>query len=90
MRRQIIAFLALLTGFAAIGSPAHATLAEALNQDIGVAAGADANEPCEATTPAGKPEKQTAKCKDAKKGKPVRVPKVLRLPVLMGVDRAYE
>ena len=91
MTRHFFALLALLTGLAALGSPAQASLAEALacNSSIAAAAGEEtsgsesvAAQPAPATLRAtrevAKPERRPA------------VPEALRLPVLMGIERAYE
>lgn len=91
MTRHILALLALLTGLAAFGSPAQASLAEALACDssITAAAGEEASggeaAPAQsvpatirATRKAEVPERRPA------------VPPALRLPVLMGIERAYE
>jgi hypothetical protein len=91
MTRHFFALLALLTGLAAIGSPAQASLAEALACDSSIAAAAG-DEACgsesvavqaapaslRATRKAQTPERQPAP------------PHALRLPVLMGIERAYE
>jgi hypothetical protein len=91
MTRHFFALLALLTGLAALGSPAQASLAEALacNSSIAAAAGEEtsgsesvAAQPAPATLSAtrevAKPERRPA------------VPEALRLPVLMGIERAHK
>lgn len=90
MRRQLLALLALLTGLAALGTPAHASVVEALSCEIGVSAheveGTQQERPdCdgdEAHAP-GKGKDDTDR--PAKKSK-----RIIRPPVLFGVDRAYE
>lgn len=90
MRRQLIAFLALLTGLAALGTPAHASVVEALSCEIGVAAdeveGAQQEHPnCE-----GDESHAPGKGRDDA-DRPLKKPKrLMRPPVLFGVDRAYE
>lgn len=91
MTRHFFALLALLTGLAAIGSPAQASLAEALacNSSIAAAAGEEtsgseslAAQPAPATLRATRevasPERRPA------------TPEALRLPVLMGIERAHK
>lgn len=90
MRRQLIAFLALLTGLAALGAPASASINEALNQNFDVSAHAEPSDNCDRATPADDPQKKATKCRKAKKRKTGQVPEALRLPVLMGIERAYE
>ncbi len=90
MRRQLIAFLALLTGLAALGAPAQASITDVINHDFGVSADAETNRACDRVTPASEPEKQVSKCKKMKKRRKAPVPAALRMPVLMGIDRAYE
>ena len=90
MRRQLLALLALLTGLAALGTPAHASVAEALSCEIGVSAHDEdglqqERQICpdgEVHTPAKRPGELE---KPSKKYK-----RILRPPVLFGVDRAYE
>lgn len=90
MRRQLIAFLALLTGLAAIGTPAHASVADALTCEIGVSAHAMDGTAAERTEchhdEAHAPNKGPGD--DARPAK--RQKRVYRPPVLFGVDRAYE
>lgn len=90
MRRQLIAFLALLTGLAALGAPANASISEALNHGFDVSAQAEPSAHCDRVTPADDPKKKATKCRKSKKRKTGQVPEALRLPVLMGVERAYE
>lgn len=91
MTRHIFAFLALLSGLAAISYPVHAHLAETSAAcDASVEAGADAAETADHV---GVKTASDAKAKrDARQSdEPLApLPDVLPLPVLMGVDRAYE
>lgn len=91
MTRHILAFLALLTGLAALGSPAQASLAEALACDSSIAAAAgeeSSGGESVAVQPAPTTLKQTRKV-EAPASRPA-APASLRLPVLMGIERAYE
>lgn len=90
MRRQLIAFLALLTGLAALGGPATASISEAINQDVGVSAEADTSSASTHAKPSTKPAKRARKSEGCEEARPIRLPATLRLPVLMGVERAYE
>ena len=91
MTRRFLAFLALLTGLVALGGPAQASLAEALahGPSIAAAAGDDigthesvAVQPVPATV-------YQSRAVEAPLSAPV-TPASLRLPVLMGIERAYE
>ena len=95
MTRRFLAFLALLTGLVAIGGTAQASvvssLAEALacSSSIAAASGDElgagesvAMQPAPATISA-------TRAVEAPCPSPV-VPESLRLPVLMGVERAFE
>jgi hypothetical protein len=91
MTRHILALLALLTGLAAFGSPAQASLAEALscNSSIAAASGEEASGSVSAAAqPAPTTLKQTREV-EAPESRPA-APASLRLPVLMGIERAYE
>ena len=95
MTRQFFALLALLTGLAALGSPAQASaassLAEALacNTSIAAAAGDETvhgeTVPCRAA-PATIRASCAAELPEMRGDKP----QALRLPVLMGIERAFE
>lgn len=91
MTRQFFALLALLTGLAAFGAPAHASLAEALACDASIAASA-----CDEATrsEAGHGESLPANVVASRAAEPAAnapaIPAGLRLPVLMGIERAYE
>ncbi len=91
MTRHFFALLALLTGLAAIGSPAQASLAEALACDSSIAATAGDNAQHNEAV-AAQPVPATIHASRAVEV-PVAVPAQpdgLRLPVLMGIERAYE
>ncbi|MEL7196919.1 MAG: hypothetical protein AAGL10_01260 [Pseudomonadota bacterium] len=91
MTRHIFAFLALLSGLAAIDQPVHAHLAEASAAcDAGTEASADQAGGADHTgvkTASDKAAKRKAKKADVA---PAPLPAFLRLPVLMGIERAYE
>jgi hypothetical protein len=91
MTRRLLALLALLTGLAALGSPAQASLAEALACDASIAAAAgDEGIRSEAKPAQAVPATIRATRKvEAPESRPVR-PRAVRLPVLMGIERAYE
>lgn len=91
MIRPFLALLALLTGLAAFGSPAQASLAEALACDSSIAAAAGhetagSEAASAACVPATLRESRKV---EAPERRPA-VPSALRLPVLMGIERAYE
>lgn len=91
MTRHIFALLALLSGLAAISYPVHAHLAEASAEcDAGVEARADTPEKADHVGVKAASEKADQReAREPEKAK-TRVPESLRLPVLMGIDRAYE
>jgi hypothetical protein len=91
MTRHILAFLALLSGLAAFGSPAQASLAEALacGSSIAAAAGdevAGGEHVAVQTVPATVQESREIEAPESRPAAPAS----LRLPVLMGIERAYE
>lgn len=90
MTRHFFALLALITGLAALGSPAAASLAEALTCDASVAAAAGEDGSGE-TVPVGPPAatSRVSRSTQAPECRPA-VPAGLRLPVLMGIERAFE
>lgn len=90
MTRQLFALLALLSGLAALSSPAHASSMGAISCDIGVSAEAKeakAGTPAEVRDAA---KKRPVRCRTVKAPKRVRTPQSLRVPVAMGIERAYE
>jgi len=91
MTRHFFALLALLTGLAALGSPAQASLVEALACDssIAAAAGEDASGSESAAVQAAPATLGATRAVAAPERRPAR-PAALRLPVLMGIERAYE
>ena len=91
MTRHFFALLALLTGLAAFGSPAQASLAEALACDSSIAA-AVGDEASGSEGAAVQPAPTTLSATRAVAAPERRsaTPEALRLPVLMGIERAYE
>jgi hypothetical protein len=90
MTRHLFAFLALLSGLSALSSPAHASLAEALSCDSSISAAAENDTGSEHVAANSPPT--TVSQSDAgelPEGEAVE-PTSLRLPVLMGIERAYE
>ena len=91
MTRYFLALLALLTGLAAFGSPAQASLAEALacNASITAAAGEEVSgSESAAAQPAPTTLQETSEV-ETPESRPA-APASLRLPVLMGIERAFE
>jgi hypothetical protein len=91
MTRRFLAFLALLTGLVAFGGPAQASLAEALacNASIAAAAGVEASgSESIAAQPAPTSLRETRQL-ETSEPRPAP-PASLRLPVLMGIERAFE
>lgn len=94
MTRQFFALLALLTGLAAFGAPAQATLAEALACDASIAASASDDASRSEQGRFALAESLPANARASRAAEPAAndpaVPASLRLPVLMGIERAYE
>lgn len=91
MTRRFLALLALLTGLVALGGTAQASLAEALACSASIAA-ATGDEAHGSEHVAAQPVPATisaTRAVEAPATAPV-VPPSLRLPVLMGIERAYE
>lgn len=90
MLRRLLACLALITGLAAIGAPTHASVAEAVSLEIGssiFASEASAEDRSECPD-------ETARAPRKDPGK-VEAPgpknrRIIKPPVLFGIDRAYE
>jgi hypothetical protein len=91
MTRHFFALLALLTGLAAVGSPAQASLAEALasNSSIAAAAGEETSG-SESVAAQAVPATLSATREVATPERRPAVPEALRLPVLMGIERAHK
>lgn len=91
MTRHILALLALLTGLAALGSPAQASLVEALtcNSSIAASAGEEASSSESLSVRPSPTTLRESREVEAPQGRPA-TPLALRLPVLMGIERAYE
>jgi hypothetical protein len=91
MTRHFFALLALLTGLAALSSPAHASLAEALACSSSIAAAAG-DEVAGSESVAVQPVPASLRATRALAAPEARpaAPQALRLPVLMGIERAYE
>jgi len=94
MTRHFFAFLALLTGLAAFGAPAQASLAEVLACDASIAASAPDDAARSEQGHFALAESLPANPRAAGASKPAAsIPAAaasLRLPVLMGIERAYE
>ncbi len=91
MTRRFLAFLALLTGLVALGGTAQASLAEALACSSSIAA-ASGDEAAKTESVAVQPAPTTIRATRAAEAPcpAPAAPSVLRLPVLMGIERAYE
>ena len=89
MLRRLITLLALLTGLAAAGAPAHALVYDA---GAGVELAAGAERPCKSDTCEcpGAVRQSLANRRTAKPCKPAPVITVVIPTVQLGADRAYE
>lgn len=91
MTRRFLAFLALLTGLVALGGPANASLVEALacGSSIAAALGDETTSGENVAVQSVPATVQESREIEAPESRPAS-PGVLRLPVLMGIERAYE
>lgn len=91
MTRQLFAFLALLTGLAAFGSPAEASLTQPIACDSSIAAGVACDATCSEASRAERPSLtiRTRQVGDVQEISDA-VPATSRVPVLMGIERAFE
>ena len=91
MLRRLFACFALLTGLVAVNSPAHASVSELLGCEIGITMDA-ADENADEDRVCHHNHEDVDEADDGKKSrKPAkRSKRVLRLPVLYGVERAHE
>ncbi len=91
MTRRFLAFLALLTGLVALGGTAQASLAEALacNSSIAAAAGEEVSASESGPVQSAPATISASRAVEAPSPRPA-TPDALRLPVLMGIERAYE
>lgn len=90
MLRRFFACLALLTGLVAVGAPANASIVDVLNCEVGVAAdtaddSAEERRSCPVEDAGNRADDPGKDDKPAKRAK-----RVVRPPVLYGVDRALE
>lgn len=95
MTRHFFALLALLTGLAALGSPAQASMASSLaealacNSSIAAAAGEEASGSESVAVQQAPATLQATRAVATPESRPAP-PASLRLPVLMGIERAFE
>lgn len=91
MTRRFLALLALLTGLVAFGGTAQASLAEALACNTSIAASAgDAAQGADNAALQPVPATVQESREVEKPRRRAAPPSGLRLPVLMGVERAFE
>lgn len=91
MLRRLLACFALLTGLVAVAAPSQASVSDMLDCEIGIAIDATEDQSeIDQDCHHGREKAEDSDKKD-KVRKPVkRLKRVLRLPVLYGVDRAHE
>lgn len=90
MLRRMLACIALLTGLVAVSAPAQASLTGMLDCEIGVTVDAadnsgDVNRSCHHDEAGSQADEADKVQKPAKRAR-----RVVRPPVLYGIDRAYE
>ena len=87
---RFLACIALLTGLVAAGTPASASVAESIDCEIGVVLDAAKDTAADTSSCQHEHGEEASKGEDRAK-LPARKPtRLLRPPVLYGVDRAYE
>jgi hypothetical protein len=91
MIRRFLAFVALLTGLVAFGGPVQASLVEALACESSIAAttGDECTSGRSVAVQSVPTTVHESRDIEAPQSRPAR-PRALRLPVLMGIERAYE
>lgn len=90
MTRHLLAILALLSGLAALSGPAYASVVHSAPCDVGVSTGTSdekAGAPVELRETA---KKRDVRCRKLKAPKRILLPQTPRVPVAMGIERAYE
>jgi len=91
MLRRLLACFALLTGLVAVTSPAHASVSNLLDCEIGITIDAADDKADDSRTCHHNPDEADEADDGDKARKPAKRSKhMLRLPVLYGVDRAHE
>jgi len=90
MTRHLFALLALITGLAAFNAPAHASYVDAMACDTSVSASANDDAAAVLIPANASPNtaSQSAAAETTERFAPL--PASLRLPVLMGIERAFE
>jgi len=90
MTRHLLALLALLSGLAALSGPAYASSQPLSACNIGASAEASEKRARLAAKPADAGDKAARRCRETRRTSPPPRPRALRMPVLMGVERALE
>lgn len=91
MLRRLLACFALLTGLVAVTSPAHASVSNLLDCEIGITIDAvDEKADDRRVCSHNRDEAEEADEGDKARKPSKRSKRVLRLPVLYGVERAHE
>jgi hypothetical protein len=90
MTRHFIAFLALLSGLAALSGPAHASAHPLSSCNVGASVEATERRAHLPAEPADAGDRAARRCRETRRSSPVPRPYGLRMPVLMGVERALE
>lgn len=91
MTRKLFAFLAMLSGLAALSGPAAASYAHTSTAcNSSVSTSVVASSASEQVRAERVPRKASANAGTVPAERTAPTPQSLRLPVLMGIDRAYE
>ena len=90
MTRRLLALIAFLTGLAALAAPANASVFDAIDCEVGVAADADGFDATEDSMCSDSGVDGTKREPGKKAAPNKRAKRVFRPPVLFGIDRAHE
>ena len=90
MTRHFLALLALLSGLAALSGPAHASASPLAACNIGAMAEAGEHRANLPAKRADAGDKAARRSRETRQARRAPLPRGLRLPVLMGVERALE
>lgn len=87
---RFLACIALLTGLVAVATPAHASVSETLDCEIGLFFDASKDSTSDTGACHHDQDDEASKGEDKAKKPARRTRRIIRPPVLYGVDRAYE
>lgn len=90
MRRQLLTLLALITGFAALGTPASAAVGELFGSQVQAGQANRSDERREECRQRKEQERSPVRREDTRDCPPPRTVRIILPTVMFGPDRAYE